>query len=194
MQRPSVDLPQPDSPTRPSDSPCGELEVDAVDGAQDIGRVRRRPPPTPPRSGKCISSPRTSSSGSATGDHRLAPRVRGAGLVVDAAVARPAPSGTSGNSPRPCSRSRRTRSAGGTRQPGGGAARSGGEPGIDASWPRTRSKSGTERSRPSVYGWRGSRKTASTGPVLDDLARVHHRDALARLGDDREVVRDEHER
>ena len=30
--------------------------------------------------------------------------------------------------------------------------------------------------------------------LLDDLARVHHRDAIAGLGDDAEVVRDEKQR
>ena len=32
ISRPVVDLPQPDSPTRPSVSPCAHVEVDAVDG------------------------------------------------------------------------------------------------------------------------------------------------------------------
>ena len=41
MQRPSVDLPQPDSPTRPSTSPR-DLEVDAVDGAQHVAAASRR--------------------------------------------------------------------------------------------------------------------------------------------------------
>ena len=43
MQRPSVDLPQPDSPTRPSASPARELEVDAVDGAQHLRLSRAQP-------------------------------------------------------------------------------------------------------------------------------------------------------
>ena len=34
--RPSVDLPQPDSPTRPTTSPGGDREVDAIDGVHDL--------------------------------------------------------------------------------------------------------------------------------------------------------------
>ena len=45
MQRPSVDLPQPDSPTSPSVSPGPHLEADAVDGvhAGDLALDERRP-------------------------------------------------------------------------------------------------------------------------------------------------------
>ena len=51
MQRPVVDLPQPDSPTRPSVSPAVEVEADAVDRMH-----ARRPCATsrPPLTGKCF--------------------------------------------------------------------------------------------------------------------------------------------
>ena len=48
--RPSVDLPQPDSPTRPTTSPSCDREIDAVDrahdrfphaGAEQVGDARR---------------------------------------------------------------------------------------------------------------------------------------------------------
>ena len=79
MQRPSVDLPQPDSPTRPSVSPrvssrstpSTARSTAAARAAQPRGRSRRA-------AGSASSRPRTSSSGSAIGDHRLPPHVRGA--------------------------------------------------------------------------------------------------------------------
>ena len=41
--RPSVDLPQPDSPTSPTTSPCRDREIDAVDRVHDlVARDRRR--------------------------------------------------------------------------------------------------------------------------------------------------------
>ena len=53
MQRPSVDFPQPDSPTRPSASP-GDVEVDAVDRLQNVADRAADPRP---RSGKCLRGP-----------------------------------------------------------------------------------------------------------------------------------------
>ena len=50
---------------------------------------------------------------------------------------------------------------------------------------------GMQRSRPTVYGWRGSRSTVSTGPSSTSLAGVEHADALAHLRDHAEVVADE---
>ena len=57
----------------------------------------------------------------------------------------------------------------------------GAPPGIDASSPR-------------VYGCCGSRKIARTGACFDDAPGVHDGDAVGRLGDDAEVVRDEQQR
>jgi len=54
---------------------------------------------------------------------------------------------------------------GAKRQPSGGWTGSGGVPGIDRSTSRTSSRSGTDRSSPNVYGWRGERKVSSMLPV-----------------------------
>ena len=107
------------------------------------------------------------------------------------AVARSVPTGLSGKSPEvqsACTNGQR----GWNRQPGrlvrrGRAASRGSSP---ASLGRRR-QSGTDRSRLSVYGWRGLPEDLVDRPGLDHLARVHHGDALAGLGDDREVVGDE---
>ena len=53
---------------------------------------------------------------------------------------------------------------------------------------------GIERSSASVYGWRISREQRARRRLLDDLARVHHRDVVGAAGDDAEVVGDEHHR
>ena len=58
---PSVDLPQPDSPTRPSVSPWRDREADAVDRPAPRRRARCS---KPPRTGKCLTRSSTSSTGS----------------------------------------------------------------------------------------------------------------------------------
>ncbi len=45
-----------------------------------------------------------------------------------------------------------------------------------------------------MYGCRGSRNTSVGGPFLHDASRVHHREPVAHLGQDREVVGDEQHR
>ena len=167
MQRPSVDLPQPDSPTSPSVSPRASSRSTPSTARSTVGGRPAQPAGRLRRAARSASSrSRTSSSGSGIGDHRLAPRVLGAGLVVDdrprrgrrrASISgivaleavRPARTGSAdGSGSRRAARRGRAVRPGSTR---GGRGRS--------------SKSGTERSRPSVYGCRGSRKTASTVPV-----------------------------
>ena len=151
--------------------------------------------PSPPRSSKCIGRPRTSSSGSGIGDHRLAPHVGGATSIVDAGTSPRAAAEQRAAGTRPArqsvlrERAARMEAAARRRRRRGRAARRG----STRERSRTSSTSGTERSRPSVYGCRGSRKTVVDGARLDDLARVHHGDAPAGLRDHREVVRDEDE-
>ena len=67
-------------------------------------------------------------------------------------------------------------------------------PAIDSRCARRSSKSGTERSSARVYGMPGRAEDLGHRARLDDARGVHHGDALARLRDDREVVRDEHDR
>ena len=54
------------------------------------------------------------------------------------------------------------------------------------------SSRGIEPSRPCVYGWCGLANSSLDARLLDDLARVHHDDPCADLGDHAEVVRDQH--
>src|SRR3954452_17761067 len=84
MQRPSVGLPHPDSPTRPSVSPRAiSRSTPSTARSMSWGRRVSAPISDVPIE-KCISKPRTSSSGSATGDHRLLLDRPGGSLVVDA--------------------------------------------------------------------------------------------------------------
>ena len=174
-----------------------EIEVDAVDGAQDDGARRRtRRPTPPPRRGSATARPRTASSGSATRRSPAARRdVGGAHVVVDTrgATGR-APIGRSGNAP--AMQSSRTRAHRGWNAATRRVARRGPAdcPGSVSERPRARSKSGTraeQAERVRVVRLREDRRRPSR---LDDLARVHHGDAIAGLRDDREVVRDEDER
>ena len=119
MQRPSVDLPQPDSPTRPSVSPRASSRSTPSTARSTLAARPREPPADPPRSGKCIARPRTSSSGSATGDHRLAPRVLGADVVVDARGRAPAAERTQRELAARRSPPARTGSADGSGSPAG---------------------------------------------------------------------------
>ncbi len=59
---------------------------------------------------------------------------------------------------------------------------------------RGRRAAGSTRRRPQVYGCSGASRIVSSGALLDDPARVHDGDLVGRLGDDAEVVRDEHDR
>ena len=56
------------------------------------------------------------------------------------------------------------------------------------------SATGTALNSAPVYGWRGLRVELVGVGELDDLAEVHHRDAIAHVAHDREVVRDEDQR
>ena len=70
----------------------------------------------------------------------------------------------------------------------------GGWPSIDISRSTLRSSRGTELTRPMVYGCCGLLNSSRTWRGLDDLARVHHRHAIAHAGHDAEVVADEDHR
>ena len=80
-------------------------------------------------------------------------------------------------------------------QPAGRWWMSGTLPGItvrrSALTPSTR---GIEPSSPACTGWSGLRNSSRDRRDLLDLPAVHHRDAVARLGDHREVVRDQENR
>ncbi len=160
--RPTVVLPQPDSPTRPSVSPGAIANDDVVDRLHrrpswKTGRRRPRPEPRNTCAGaRPVSSGLPNSS--------IVPPV----LARCAPVA-PAPACRRRSRRRGCRRcawpvvivrsttsvstqaSIRKRQRGAKRQPGGGKRRSGGRPSMVSSRiPRGRSSRGTERIRPMV--------------------------------------------
>ena len=53
------------------------------------------------------------------------------------------------------------------------------------------SGSGIAESSACVYGCAGRSNTSSTSPIFDNPAKVHHRDPIGDVPDDRQVVRDE---
>ena len=65
---------------------------------------------------------------------------------------------------------------------------------MTASSSVTSPTTGIDPIRPCVYGWSGSRNSDVDVGLLDDLAGVHDRDAVAHLGDDAQVVGDEDDR
>ena len=212
MQRASVDLPQPDSPTSPNVSPrltsnetpstarsslpplCAERLLDAVDpqcrvlGARaEAGRQRSFVRPCAHTASSVISAGRGNSPAqrcsakwhSATTGRSPGLSTTGGGTVVRQ-ISTPFPIGQRGSNV----------------QPGGRCARLGGNPGIDRQRPALRAgpARGTERSSASVYGMRRTREDLVGVAALDHPTRVHDEDAVAELGHDAEVVRDQQHR
>ena len=194
MQRPSVDLPQPDSPD--------EAERLALRDRRGRRRRRRAARPaaiaaqTAPRptraAGSACARPRTSSSGSATGDHRLAANVRDARLVVDARGRAAAPSGRSGNSPAHAVRPARTGSADGsgsrTAARRGRAASAGDRRERLADDVEVRHRAQQARACTDGAAPGRPRRSARSRPPAPAYITAT---LLARLGDHGEVVRDE---
>ena len=170
--RASVDLPEPDSPTRASASPRCDLQVHPVDGAQhpllvpEPGGDRaadrepdlqsRRDEQRPGigliiRNGPARVTPSVGIDGSGPVIGRLPRRSAAPGTARSAgsAVARPAGSSRSSGI-RSVQSSSANPQRGWNRQPAGGLIRLGGEPGIGTSEARTCSTSGAERSSPRV--------------------------------------------
>ena len=169
---------------------------------------------TPPLTGKCLTRLRTSTSGAADAAARHA--ARGSAVAGDRSAApRPASAAVAPIRRGRASSGRRGRARTGSRdrvlvearcrcppRPGpGSAARSGSPsgrsirfgtlPGMTASSSRT---SPSDRDRPDqaprVRVQRLAEQRRDVG-LLDDLAGVHHRDPVAHLGDDAEVVGDQ---
>ena len=195
--RASVVLPLPDSPTSPSVSPARSSTVDVDEAVDRLARPGGR---SWTRRAARISTlavgprapPRTASRSG--GDHarqrlralvEVAARARGcradlverrrlgAAAVLDeaAAVGEDA--------------ARRAPSPGGGRNPGSCRA---------PAFALSVSRRGMQRSRPTVYGWRGSVEHLARRSLLDQLAGVQHADAVAHLRDHAEVVADEQQR
>ena len=160
---------------------CGERERHAVDR---VARLRRHAQPPRP-SGKCLTSPSTSSTGTV-----VAHRGPGWKQATSGRAGTSRSSGTSDHEARPLAgsgRRRRSRPAArasdGTRRGSPGAARCAADPGR-----------GTAPSRPIVYGCCGCANSSSTGALLDLAAGVHHHHAVGDVGDDAEVVGDQDDR
>ena len=188
---------------QPHRLPGGDVEVHAVEAADDLtahveglagssapgrsaprrrhARGWRRRPGAPRRWRPSARSRRARGSGSASRGRRRS-RTSGAPRC--------------GSGPRPV-RSGRRRCSPAITEPGAGS-----EPGIVASGARAApdsapgviSRRGIERSRPTVYGWRGLVEHLAGRALLDQLAGVEHADAVAHLGDHRQVVADEQQR
>ena len=184
MTRPVVVLPLPDSPTSAEDLAPHERQVDAVDRPDDAARPaaervdqaaadrevdlepveperarRRLDAGEPPRRSGVGRRRRSASARRApsTGTPSLALGIQVAG-DADAIEASP----RAGRPREQTSIANEQRGA--NRQPGGGLRRSGGEPGMTSSVRRSAWMFGNAASSFWVYGWRGRRKTSSTGP------------------------------
>ena len=236
--RPTVVLPQPDSPTRPSVSPRRISKLTPSTAWTDP-TVRCR---MPPLTGKCLTRSRTSTSGTRPARRGAAERPAGPGsarrprgrsrgrsaarpcrvgrpcarrarprrparlqeppvrVVVEPAadlVARARPGGARGGPRWPSRRRPRCARRAARREPAalrqvdevGDVARDDGQLVLDLADDRDRA----DEAR-GCRGGRGWRKSVRDVGLLDDLARVHDRHAIAHLGDDAEVVGDEDDR
>ena len=174
--RASVDLPDPDSPTRASASPR-RISRSTPSTARSRRSSPRNRAPTREPTGNDTETSRAESSGSAgttavvsfSGAVMAGPDLpRRPPACVRSAGRRWTARGTPGSGRSGVSLVRQSSSTnahrGWNRQPDGGLTRLGGEPGIGTSDSLTYSKSGAERTSPSVYGWRGSSRTSRTSP------------------------------
>ncbi len=201
--RASVDLPDPDSPTRASASPRSIRRSTPSTACSTRASCRNRAASADP-SAKLTDRSRASRSGAAgSADGTLAiaaawaligrlppspirPGARNAGRRWPARRRSAVAAARSRGSP-----ARRTCTWGGTGSPTAGSIRLGGDPGMATSDERGWSTSGADRTSPSVYGWQRPRQYLLDRATLDDLPGVHDRELVADLGDDRQVVRDE---
>ena len=155
-RRPSVDLPQPDSPTRPSVSPRATV------------RARRRRRRAPCRPGRCRAARRRTGKLLGQAARRRAASVMPRLQRTDARRARgSAPTATSGGVARRGRRRRRSGQRGAKRQPAGIVAGAG-DRARDrrrAASPATSASRGIAAQQAARVGMRGARRIASTGAV-----------------------------
>ena len=213
--RPSVVLPLPDSPTRPSTSPrrrSSETPSTAL---------HRRPPSRPTRRSSEAAADRVErlqvadsrraarrrrpAAGAASGlvRHGRSPRARAARSPPARDLARPARAASTATAPAgPRSRARRDlrrrRPASRSGSAGGSGSRRGGSIEVrrragDRVQLRRRQRDRRAQQLARVR-MRGLGEHLARRALLDDLAGVHDGHPVARLGDDAEVVRDQQER
>ena len=174
------------------------LQVDAVDAR--ARRACRRAPGSAPRA----RGPRTAASrGGAHGEPARRRSLLAPGRPPRRGERRRlAPAATARTGSAPCLASYAADAPGAALAPGGSAARSGSAGGSAAGIGRHargsaararagRRRPGRPRAAAACTGAAAGGTARSTGPLLGDLAGVHDRDALARLGQHREVVRDQ---
>ena len=188
--RPSVDLPQPDSPTSASVSPRIDLEATLIDGAH-LGRgcsANCRPPPSAKRAAEALGrDDRRSRRGHCAASAR---RTQHAAFV----------------------RWRRARTSAASRSAhvsmrAAGSADGSGQPAVTVAGRRARCpgsgysrRAVVVRAAGSIAAGRACRdarrrgRSSRTSPVSTTLAGIHHDDALGDLGDDAEIVGDEQDR
>ncbi len=190
MTRPSVDLPQPDSPTRPSDLAARRSRARRRRRACTV-RVSIALPsdaaifsPSERRGANCFETSCTSTSalmasfGRAADDGSARRARRGARSRGIAQARRRSARAQRGRNAQPSgSRSERRRGARDLRQV---AAR------LGARGQRFKQPAGVGMARAAQH--RGGR------PLLDDAARIHHEDAARERGDGREIVADPDQR
>ena len=186
-QRASVVLPLPDSPTIPSIAVPATRERDVVDRGQLGGAAPRasrlgdRAPQLEPLHEVATTSSRLRAHvGVAANGHAgdVAVGRPRSGSIVDLGARRRGASGQRGWNGQPGGqRAQVRRLAADLAQP---AARAG-----------VRRIAGSASAARPCTGCRGVAEERSRRRVLDDVAGVHDRDAVAVLGDDAEVVRDE---
>ena len=174
---PTVDLPQPDSPTRHSVSPGWIAKLDAVDRLHHRARCGRSKPLL---SAKCFFRPATSSD-------RLRHAASHRGEHVLGAVARdrcaPSPIGAQRPALRRGSARSRKAQRGAKAQPAIGSRSDGTMPGISARRALAVLGARAAGSRPSGRACRdapGGRTAPSIARLLDLAARIHHDHALRR--------------
>ena len=182
MQRPVVDLPQPDSPTRPMRLAGIDLETHPVDR---VTRSTSRDS-SPPLTGKCFTRSVTRSNGSrmASGTHRMQATLWPGPTSRRSGVAR---------------LQARHREAAARREAGSlarGSSRLGTTPGIASSRVfAARPVDARDRADQALrVGVTRAGEQLADRRLLDDLAGIHHHDALRGLGDDAHRVGDQHHR
>ena len=210
MARPVVDLPQPDSPTRPSVSP-GSTSKLMPDTALTFRPVRptgnsttrsstRRTPRRRGGGGPCrcpaISSPAAAAHASAVAAPATVSWYSGEPTGYQQAYTWPGVSAsTSGGSSTTALVAARRGSGARSGSPSGGLTRSGGRPPMISSWVWLGFSSfGMLFSSASVYGIFMLANSDRRRRLLDDLAGVHHGDLVGAPGHHAEVVGDEDHR
>ena len=183
-QLPTVDLPLPDSPTSPSISPGADRERHVVDGVHDAAAAEQL------RAGvevlDEVARPRASARGCRSfglPGWKQATRCAGRDLAqlrhLACAIVRVG------------ARAARRR----TRRPSSGSSSDGTRPGISlqpAVWRRP--AAGSRRAGRACTGAAGRAKSSCDRRLLDLAPGVHDEHAVGDVGDDAEVVRDQHDR